>query len=85
LIPVKNYSPVSTIPVKKAKSRQIALTGVGDTSEEFFSGIVDTGDNSSPVSPTPVSNLICRLSRGVFVKVRKDENPVVRTKEEHEP
>ena len=85
MTPVKNYSPVSTIPVKNAKSRQIALTGVGDTGEEFFSGIVDTGDNSSPVSPTPVSNLNCRLSRGVFVKIRKDENPVVRAKEGHDP
>jgi hypothetical protein len=40
--------------VKKAKSKQTSLTAVLDTSDEFFTGIVDTDDDSSPVSVIPV-------------------------------
>jgi hypothetical protein len=40
--------------VKKAKSKQTSLTAVLDTSDKFFTGIVDTDDHSSPVSAIPV-------------------------------
>ncbi len=40
--------------MKKAKSKQTSLTAVLDTSDKFFTGIVDTDDDSSRVSAIPV-------------------------------
>jgi hypothetical protein len=39
MTPVRNFLPVSLIPVKLSKTVKVSLTGVADTGKELFTGV----------------------------------------------
>jgi hypothetical protein len=54
------------------------IVGDNDTSDKFFSGINDTGEQLSPVSLTPLINIHSQLSRLIFEKSPNDPNGIIR-------
>jgi hypothetical protein len=63
---------VSTTPGKYK-----LFTGVNDTDDKFFAGVVDTAEQLSPVSLTPVININSQISPRIFEKIQKGSNGIL--------
>jgi hypothetical protein len=54
LTPLTNLSPVSTTPAINLCHGFSVICGVIDTGNKFITGVIDTAEQLSPVTTTPV-------------------------------